>query len=130
MAIKIYYLDDEYHLCEIFKKLLAGENIEVTTFMESAEAIALCAVEPPDLMFIDYRLSDTTGDRVAQALHENIIKILVTGELAIPTSDLFKDIITKPYRLTTIKETIAKQLGVDMLNANVNQDYLLQGSLR
>ncbi len=51
--------------------------------------------EPPDIMFIDYRLADTSGDRVARKLDDSIEKILVTGELTLPDKSLFLENISK-----------------------------------
>jgi DNA-binding response OmpR family regulator len=112
MIFKIYYLDDETHLCTIFKEFIACNDIKVTTFTDANEAISKCIDEPPDLIFIDYRLSDTTGDKVAQILAENIPKILVTGELISPSSPSFLRVIHKPFKLAELNEVINQCLKV------------------
>ncbi len=111
MAIKIYYLDDEFFLCEIFKEYLSREGLEVLTFTDASEAIAHCAKAPPDMMFIDYRLSDTTGFEVADRLADDILKVLVTGELQVPQGDAFVRVIEKPFALQSLDDVISEYLG-------------------
>jgi DNA-binding response OmpR family regulator len=53
MTFKIYYLDDEPHLCAIFKEFIGCDEITVSTFTEASEAIEKCIDQPPDLMFLD-----------------------------------------------------------------------------
>jgi CheY-like chemotaxis protein len=106
MTINIYYLDDEPALCAIFKEYLEGDGIKVTTFIDSSAAISICINEPPDMIFIDYRLADTTGEKVAQILDTNIPKVLVTGELLAPVASAFLSVIKKPYKLAELKQFI------------------------
>jgi len=112
MRFRIYYLDDEAHLCTIFKEFIDSNDIKVTTFTDANEAIAKCIDEPPDLIFIDYRLTDTTGEDVAQLLAESIPKILVTGDLISPGSLLFLRVIHKPYKLAELKKVINQCLKI------------------
>ena len=106
MTINIYYLDDQAELCAVFKEYIECDEISVSIFTESSEAISKCIDEPPDMIFIDYRLSDTTGETVAQTLDVSIPKILVTGELLAPETSSFLNIINKPYRLSELKKII------------------------
>lgn len=116
MTYRIYYLDDEEDLVNLFKAFIVDENIEVLTFTDASEAIARCQSAPPDLIFIDYRLADTTGDRVASLLDINIEKILLTGELDMAENALFERIIKKPFKLSYIRKVIDEK--INMLNSN------------
>lgn len=109
MPTHVYYLDDERQLCDVFAEFIADDDIQVTTFTEADLAIDACKTEPPDIMFLDYRLADTTGIEVAETLEtldKDFVKILVTGELESPSTKLFHSIIPKPYRLVEIKSLI------------------------
>ena len=64
----IYYLDDEIFLCELVKECLNSEQLKVTTFTDASEAVAACHRAPPDIILIDYRLTDTTGQQIADTL--------------------------------------------------------------
>jgi len=104
--VKVYYLDDEAALCDIFKEFVEDEKTEVRTFCDAQSFIEHCKSAPPCLAFIDYRLAQTSGDRIAEKIAPQIPKVLVTGELDLPSSDLFIEIIRKPYKLYRIREII------------------------
>lgn len=111
MTIRIYYLDDEINFCNVFKEYISNKHIEVETFMDATEAISRCIAEPPDMIFIDYRLKDTTGDIVASMLDKDLRKVLVTGELELPDNEQFIQVVAKPYKLAMLKAIIEAQLG-------------------
>lgn len=110
MTFKVYYLDDEEHLCAIFKEFITCENVDVLTFTDASEAILYCAEQAPDMIFLDYRLADTTGEAVAKQLDASIPKVLVTGELEMPKSDYFLGLINKPYKLAEIQKIMQQCL--------------------
>ena len=104
----VYYLEDEFFLCEMFKEYISDHDITVVTFTESYLAVKSCELNKPDLIFIDYRLADVTGDKVATKIDSSIPKILVTGELELPVVDGFDMIISKPYNLSNMKIIVDK----------------------
>lgn len=106
MPLKVYYLDDEIELCEIFSEYFELDGLDITTFIDATEAIQACNLNPPDLFIIDFRLTDTTGAKVALAIEENIPKILVTGELSLDDSSMFTQVILKPNHLLEIEKII------------------------
>lgn len=106
MAEKIFYLDDEFHLCEIFREYMEFAGYEVQTFTDSTKAIASCAANPPAMIFIDYRLADATGGEVAEQLAAEITKVLVTGELTMPRVKNFDYLMAKPYKLNEVKALV------------------------
>lgn len=106
MTIRVFYLDDEQQLCNVFKEFIEDQQLQVTTFTKAEEAVLACQTQQPDIMFIDYRLAETTGLSVANRLGDTFPKILVTGELNIPQSNLFEKIISKPFKLAEIKSLI------------------------
>ena len=104
--MRVYYLDDEADLCAIFEEFIADDDTIVETFLDAGSAILRCAEEPPDLLFIDYRLADTSGDKVAAKVGAHIPKILVTGELEMIDNPIFLSTIAKPYKLSKIKKIV------------------------
>lgn len=112
MAFTVYYLDDEEDLCEIFSAFLTSLDIEVKTFTDASEAISYISHSPPDLFFIDYRLKDTTGFEVADAINQDVVKILVTGDLVAPEKVGFVDVLNKPFRLKAVASMIQKYKDV------------------
>ena len=106
MKLNIYYLDDEKTLCEIFEEFFSTDTIHVKTFTDADVAIKACSELPPDILFIDMRLTGTTGDKVAQRVSENITKILVTGDLTYNSEYQFSDVISKPLDVEQIEKIL------------------------
>lgn len=106
MTIRVYYLDDEEALCRLFANYLSSDSVQVTTFVDANEAIRVANEDPPDLFFIDYRLPGLTGDDVASSVDDDIVKVLVTGDLSFNPKYEFQHIISKPYSYASIEDVI------------------------
>ena len=104
--IRVYYLDDEPALCELFSEYFDAGEIEVRTFTHAPDAIAAVNDVPPMVMFIDYRLSDTDGATVARQLPESLPKVLITGDLAAAPDFPFNFIVSKPFSFRQVEEII------------------------
>lgn len=104
--LRIYYLDDEKDLCENFVDCFSDENIDIKSFSNPKTAIEEIKSNPPDLLFVDFRLPGTTGDKIAQELDPKIPKCLMTGDLAIETKYKFNQIFYKPYEEEKVKNFI------------------------
>ncbi len=106
MPFKIYYLDDEPELLEIFLDCFTSPELLISTFTDPKHAIRVIQQSPPDLLILDYRMPEMTGDEVAQKVEKSIPKIMITGDLeVVPKSDFLK-IFRKPYSLHELKELI------------------------
>ena len=102
--LKIVYIDDEIDLCEMFSDLFSSPETEIKTYIDPQVAINEISSNPPDLIFLDYRLPGITGDEVAKKLNNNIPKILITGDANIKTEYSFNKIYTKPYEFNDMRE--------------------------
>lgn len=107
MKNRIVYLDDEQDLCEIFRDIFGSDSTEVLTFSDPQMALAEVLRQAPDLVFLDYRLSGTTGEQVAIAMPSSIRKFLITGEINPQLSYPFEEVLKKPIEIDVIKEIIA-----------------------
>lgn len=110
MKLKVYYLDDEIDLLEIFQVLFSTSEIEISTFFDPMVAMAAIAASPPDLFIIDYRLPKMSGDQIAQKLDHSIPKVLVTGELDVKYESTFQAVFSKPFNSKVIREFLNNQL--------------------
>lgn len=106
MPIKVYYIDDEVDLCENFEDFFSTPEVIVKTFVDPMVAIEFIKSNPPDLLFIDYRLRGITGDEVSKQLDPNIPKILITGEISVKTDYKFLKEFSKPCLMSEISEVI------------------------
>lgn len=97
MQFNIVYLDDEIDLCQIFEDIFTTDEVKIKAFIEPADAVSEIAINPPDLIFLDYRLQNTTGDIVAKQLGDTIPMALISGDLHIKPIESFSRIFFKPY---------------------------------
>jgi DNA-binding NtrC family response regulator len=112
MRLKLYYLDDEPALLELFTECFASDNVEITTFADPVAFMKTMTDAPPDLVFLDYRLPNTNGDKIALTLDPNLPKALVTGDLTIKVEAKFEEVFKKPYRLDDVATFIEKHVSL------------------
>jgi len=106
MKFRIVCLDDESAICEIFKETFETNLLEIVTFVVPIQAIDYVNTEHVDLIFLDYRLPGTTGDKVAGEMPDSIPKILITGELNLTNFPMFFKIVYKPFKIREIEDLI------------------------
>ncbi len=106
MAIKVFYIEDEPELCELFVDFFATSDISIQVFQDPSQAIKEAKINPPDIFFIDYRLPGIYGDEVALLLDPKIPKYLITGELSVDSKYAFTGIINKPYKNEDIEDIL------------------------
>ncbi len=104
--LKVYYLDDEPILCRLFLEEFESTEIEVVTFTNFQKLIDITKSNPPDVIFLDYRLPGINGDQIALKLANEIPKYLITGDLQVKTSYHFAGIIQKPYEEQNIHQIL------------------------
>lgn len=107
MKIKVYYIDDEPELLEIFSETYVRPEIEITTFLDPEEAMVSIQKMPPDLLFIDYRLPKINGDDFALQLDPQIPKVLLSGEMSLKCQSKFIAVFEKPYQSHKIEAFLA-----------------------
>lgn len=106
MPFKIYYVDDEPELLEIFTDCFTSPKLSISTFTDPKHAIRAIHQSPPDLLILDYRMPDMTGDQLAQSVDQSIPKVMITGDLEVVPKAEFLKIFRKPYSLVELKELI------------------------
>ena len=57
MKLNIFYVDDEQDLCDIFEELNQSDRLNIKTYVDPVAAVADALKDPPDLVFMDYRLT-------------------------------------------------------------------------
>lgn len=106
MKHRVVYLDDEPDLCEIFQDMFGSDSIEVVAFSDPQKALAEVNRQEPDLVFLDYRLPGTTGEKVAMQMSQSVRKYLITGEINPQLSYKFEDVLKKPIEIEVIKKIL------------------------
>lgn len=108
MKTKIYYLDDEEEILEIFYDLFSNPKREITLFSDHREAIKTIESTHPHLLFIDYRLPGCTGEEIAKNLGRSFPIVLITGDINLKTDFAFEAILEKPFDKKMINQLIDK----------------------
>lgn len=104
----LYFLDDEPDLCDAFSIFFEADSRNVEVFNDHRKAIKKANISPPDVMFIDFRLDGINGEEVAKAIPASVIKVMLTGELDMQPSELFFDVIHKPYKLAELANCVQR----------------------
>ena len=108
---EIVYIDDEVYLTDIFQSFFEGTYHNLRVFNDEFEAIESCLKQPPDVLFIDYRLKCMRGDEVAKKISRSVYKVLVTGDVLIDFQYEFDDVITKPFKLVQLLNTVEQYVS-------------------
>jgi len=108
--LKVYYLDDEIDLLDTFIEVFSGPDVEIKIFSIPAELHEAVKLDPPDLVFLDFRMPGITGDLVAKDLPKDIWKILLTGDLALQPKAAFERVIKKPLHPNEITSIFIEAL--------------------
>ncbi len=112
MPLKIYFIDDEPDLLELFVDYFSSPQVEIFTFTDPEIAMAHIMKTAPDLLFLDYRLPNTTGDEIALSLDPSIPKILISGEIHVELKAKYEAIFNKPIPLKNVEDLIQKYLSL------------------
>ena len=119
MKKKILIVDDEAGIVQEIKEFLGEEGYEVYTADTAKAGIKLIEELKPDVILIDVKLPDASGNEVLRACKEKSPKtktIMVTGyvdqnvmdEAELIGRDTF---LQKPFNLVKIAEEIEKLLN-------------------
>jgi len=111
MALKVFYIDDEPDLLDLFSDVFSSPEVEVTTFVDPDVAVSAIRETPPDLLFVDYRLPKTTGAQLAREIAPAIPKVLITGDLATARDPNFVGVFSKPLDIEGIASFIRSYVG-------------------
>jgi CheY-like chemotaxis protein len=67
----VLVIDDSLMLLSFVKEILTEANYQVVTASTAAESLALAKSDPPDLILLDYVLTDMKGDEVTRKLSKD-----------------------------------------------------------
>jgi DNA-binding NtrC family response regulator len=93
----------------MFEDLFSEQEIMIKTFSNSLIALEEINLNPPDLLFTDYRMPGLNGEELAKKTSHSIKKYLVSGENNLSTNYPFEQILTKPLNIELIQKIIHTQ---------------------
>ncbi|RPF54083.1 response regulator [Aquisalibacillus elongatus] len=118
---EVFVVDDEAGIRLLLSEIIRQEDFNVSNFEQSDVAFKQALASPPKLIFLDYLIEPTRGDRFVKKLSEHSVGIpvvLMSGmakqELEDNLGDLrVMDILEKPFSVEEVKK-ILQQLSVDV----------------
>ena len=109
----ILVVDDDELIVHFFKLILEETGYDVATAFTGTEAIEKASSKNIDLAILDYKLTDTTGDKLAVKLREINDKtefVFVTGYSEardiILSRKLSNHVVVKPIKDEALIETV------------------------
>ncbi len=114
-------VEDEEMLRSAISRYLRRHGYEVETVARGDEALALLSQRTFDLVLLDLRLQDMSGDDVFRALEQRVPALaqrvlFMTGDLSRPAAaDFIRDtgrpVIAKPFQLAELDRRVAELLA-------------------
>lgn len=101
--LNVLHLDDEEEICSVFADLFSSPQISIKSFTNARAAIEEVKKNPPDLIFLDYRLPGTNGEEVATEMNTKIPICLISGDITLKTNYAFSAVFKKPWKSTEIQ---------------------------
>lgn len=115
MAHRVLVVDDEPSIAGLAKVKLTNGGFEVATAFSGAEALALVASDPPDVIVLDVMMPEMDGWEVASRLKsdpetEHIPILMLTalgvGEQSNPKAANIDEYYTKPFEGATLVKLV------------------------
>src|ERR1700752_3495039 len=111
----IAILDDDFDFRNYLEDFLKDEGrYSVRTLAAPSELLAACEARPPDIVLLDMKMGDVTGDRVLEQLltrWPGLCAIVITGYPSLEDMrTTFKlkvfDYISKPFSLAQLRQVL------------------------
>ncbi|MCW4014293.1 MAG: response regulator [Candidatus Bathyarchaeota archaeon] len=122
----ILVVDDDEMIVYFFKMILDELGYNVLEAFSGEDAVKQATSTPVDLVILDYKLSDTTGDIVAKQLKEINPKtsvVFVTGysdaKDRILRTNLSHHVVVKPIKENELIETVETALSERAITVSV-----------
>lgn len=129
--LNIVSLDDDADFREYIGGLLANENHAVRTVATPAELIATCAKELPDVVLLDIKMGEHSGEEALAQIRERWPKLCVIILTGYPSMDSMRqtfkqdvfDYIAKPFGIEDLRRVLS-QAAIEFSLGQRPQDRL------
>ena len=125
---RILVIDDDRASCDLLSEILTAQGWEARAALTPAQALALAASEPFDLVVSDINLeAEQTGIDLLRSLRDLYPVILVTGfgtlDAAVEASrEGAWDFISKPFKVEQVLATVRRALESDAASRRLEED--------
>jgi len=116
---RILVAEDESALLKLYRQMLEADGYDVTAVATGQEALDLAEDSEFDLLFLDIRLPDITGDKIVEEMRgrgDDTTVVLITGfpelQSGIDALDLgIYEILLKPIRVEELLRVAREALS-------------------
>ena len=112
---QVLLVDDESFFLDAIGSTLKSEfsDIEVLEASDGKSAWNIYKKFKPDLVITDYKMPNWNGAELSKAIHErdkNLPVVLITGFAEKVESELFSDVLLKPFQIDELINVAKKHL--------------------
>lgn len=112
---QVLLVDDESFFLDAIGSTLKSEfaDIEVLEASDGKSAWNMYKKFKPDLVITDYKMPNWNGAELSKAIHErdkNLPVVLITGFAEKVESELFSDVLLKPFQIDELINVAKKHL--------------------
>ena len=116
---KLLVVDDNIDFVQFIRRALEQEDYRISIALDGKTAIQKASTENPELILLDMKLPDMSGEEVFEKVKEvnkDIPVVVITGFVSDTyRSDAFAahadGFLCKPFKVDQIKELLKKHLG-------------------
>lgn len=113
--LSIIALDDDEDFREYVRTLLEGEGHDIRTPSSRAEFFSMCEARLPDVVLLDMKMGQTSGEEVLAEIRRRWPKLCVIVATGYPSMDSMRqtfrqdvfDYIAKPFSVDVLLKTLA-----------------------
>ncbi len=109
-SLRVYALDDDVDFREYLEGLLTNEGHEASTFSHPADLYDACDKDIPDVVLLDLKMGDHSGQDVLETVRERWPRLCVIMITGYPSLDSMRETFRKE-----VFDYIPKPFGVDDL---------------
>ncbi len=126
---RILVIDDEPALGENIERMLRGPGVVVSVFVDPVKGLAECLANPPDLVLLDVRMPEMSGEEVFARLHEvhpGLAIVFLTAFGSVESAVLAMrngafDYLKKPFRREDLLLVVKRALSHVTLEHKVEE---------
>jgi response regulator RpfG family c-di-GMP phosphodiesterase len=117
--VRLLVVDDERYICDLVTETLTGEQYEVVSFTDPAQALAYLSNNEVDLVLSDLVMGSFSGIQILERTlgsHPEAIVILMTAHPTVQMAiSVLKngayDLLVKPFKLEVLRAAIRRGLA-------------------
>jgi two-component system, response regulator, stage 0 sporulation protein F len=115
----VYVIDDQIGIRILLTEVIESEGFEAKVFETGMDALKDCAIDQPELIFVDYHMPVMNGSKFVNQLNEKLMKkipvVMMSGYSVEDfkgnlKANNIKEILLKPFDITDVINFLHKYI--------------------